>query len=54
MNSFLRILEQAEQLDAEEQRHLLADRTKLVQPGTRPRRSILELDGLGKEIQDAI
>ena len=48
------ILQQVQQLPPDEQRQLLADLAKLVQQtdaqSAEPPRSILELDGLGKEI----
>ena len=49
------ILQQVQQLAPDEQRQLLADLAELVQQtAAHPRRSILELDGLGKEIWKGI
>ncbi len=52
------ILQQVQQLPPDEQRQLLADLVQLVQQTNeqraQPTRSILELDGLGKEIWEGV
>lgn len=58
MSSYQEVLHQAQSLTPEEQIHLIEDLSKLIRQQmtmkSQPKRSIMELRGLGKEIWNGI